>query len=209
MRTGGATAGPHVEASRRVPVHTQVKLAITKYLVGGATKDVSTALEMLMTENIAQLPAEATEEALDFRERELYTQQTEAIFLRDLPSLRCLFECYADGGGGGRADLMSVSEFDQLLTHTRLYDAEFTRREAARAFARARMRVVDELKHRNKLIHLSFVDFLEAHRRAHMHDMHMHMYIHMCTCIHVCTCACGAPRVHVCVRGCVYLRASM
>ena len=57
---------------------------------------------------------------------------------------------------------MSLSEFDLLLAHTRIYDAEFTRREAARAFTRARMRVTDELKHRNKLIQLSFVDFLEA-----------------------------------------------
>ena len=62
-----------------------------------------------------------------FRERELYTQDTEAIFVKELPALRALFECYADGGGGGRADLMSLSEFDLLLAHTRIYDAEFTR----------------------------------------------------------------------------------
>ena len=55
-------------------------------------------------------------------------QSTEAIYIKELPALRALFECYADGGGGGRADLMSMSEFDLLLTHTRLYDAEFTRR---------------------------------------------------------------------------------
>ena len=40
---------------------------------------------------------------------------------------------------------MSLSEFDLLLAHTRIYDAEFTRREAARAFTRARMRVTNEL----------------------------------------------------------------
>ena len=38
---------------------------------------------------------------------------------------------------------MSLSEFDLLLAHTRIYDAEFTRREAARAFTRARMRATD------------------------------------------------------------------
>ena len=58
----------------------------------------------------------------------LYTQDTEGIYIKELPALRALFECYADGGGGGRADLMSLSEFDLLLTHTRIYDAEFTRR---------------------------------------------------------------------------------
>jgi hypothetical protein len=41
---------------------------------------------------------------------------------------------------------MSLSEFDLLLAHTRIYDAEFTRREAARAFTRARMHATDELQ---------------------------------------------------------------
>ena len=124
-----------------------IKIGIDKYLSGGATNDVSEAVEMLMANNIAKLPAEPiSEDAVKaFRERELYTQDTEAIFVKELPALRALFECYADGGGGGRADLMSLSEFDLLLAHTRIYDAEFTRREAARAFTRARMRVTDEL----------------------------------------------------------------
>ena len=106
-----------------------IKIGIDKYLSGGATNDVSEAVEMLMANNIAKLPAEAiSEDAVKaFRERELYTQDTEDTFVKELPALRALFECYADGGGGGRADLMSLSEFDLLLAHTRIYDAEFTR----------------------------------------------------------------------------------
>ena len=85
-----------------------IKIGIDKYLSGGATNDVSEAVEMLMANNIAKLPAEAiSEDAVKaFRERELYTQDTEAIFVKELPALRALFECYADGGGGGRAALM-------------------------------------------------------------------------------------------------------
>ena len=46
-------------------------MGIDKYLSGGATNDVSEAVEMLMTNNIAKLPTEATEECQAFREREL------------------------------------------------------------------------------------------------------------------------------------------
>ena len=46
--------------------------------------------------------------------------------------------------------------------HLRLYDSEFRPLQAAQAFARARMRTADEIKDRHKLLHLSFVDFLEA-----------------------------------------------
>ena len=96
--------------------------------------------------------------------------QVHCICMHTWPSLRASFpKVYAAGDGhiGDDLDssqLLSYSEYRQLLRDTELLDQSFCPREASLTFVLARMRVVDErsLASRAKQTQLGFEEFLEA-----------------------------------------------
>ena len=139
-----------------------IKLAIARY-VGVETEETAEALEKLLADKVApRLRAEARVDANAVRDSTLYTLEVEAVLRAQLPSLLSLFEAYATPGPTGAADLLALPAWLDVLQQLRLYDTDFTPREAVFAFLHSGMRVVDEVKARHKLLHLTLLDFCEA-----------------------------------------------
>jgi len=146
-----------------------VKVALVGYVQSGEVDDVSEAVEKLMTERVRDLlPAETATDPNEFRDSTLYNLEIEAIFRTHLTSLHAIFEAYAGAGPTGGADLMSLSEWLSLISNLELFDSDFTPRDATLAFQSSRMRVVDEIKARVRLLNISFIDFFEAMLRVAM-----------------------------------------
>ena len=113
-------------------------------------------------ERVSRLPQEARIDPNVFRDDFLYTVEVEGVFKAQLRSLYALYECYAGEGPNGTAALLSLPEWLEMLVHLDLFDRDFTPREATLAFQWARMRVVDEIKGRSRMMNICFIDFLEA-----------------------------------------------
>jgi len=142
-----------------------VKQALAKYYATGMVTHPAVAVEKMCLDHLAKsLPPEARlmERSNSFREHTLYKMDIEAAFLQYFNVLRAIFYGYARSGPCGSRDLMSLSEWLEIMRHLELYDPDFTPREATIAFQFSRMRVVDEIKSRIKMSAICFVDFLEA-----------------------------------------------
>ena len=143
-----------------------VKLAASAYL-GSESEEIADAVEKLLQEQLVRtLPPAVLTDQQELRETTLYTLDIEAVLRANLETLASLFGGYARGGPGADGELLSLPEWLTLLAHLDLYDAEFTAKDATLAFLHSRMRVVDEIKARVRVTHLSLVDFCEALTRV-------------------------------------------
>ena len=126
------------------------------------------ALERLVCEHVAKhsLPTARVDRDV-FRTSKLYCADVEAVLKRHMGSLRALYAHYAssdaDADLKSRGESLSMAEWMRMLTDAELIDSvRLTKKEGALAFLWAQMFVADELKRREKMIHLPFEGFLEA-----------------------------------------------
>jgi len=165
-----------------------VRVAIAKYVHAGQTlrrrsssskqiADVSEALEELLVSNIVpNLPAEANVISDQFREKRLYRRDMHAALEEKEMPLSAIFDFYASsidepetdkpkiGGVDSFAqDLhMNINEWLALCEDSKLLDKDFTRHSAVLCFVWSQPFVTDEARKRDKMSNLSYVDFLEA-----------------------------------------------
>jgi len=155
-----------------------VRTAAMCFVQTGATGDMSTAVELLLTQlEERHTGAVWRQDTYLFREWNCYTQQTDTILRKHESSISLVYAIYAEeelgngynalGGMDGlnsRRCLLSAEEFLQMLEDLGLFDASFSRRDATLCFVWSRMRVADEAStaSRLKLVHHSIEDFYEA-----------------------------------------------
>jgi hypothetical protein len=152
-----------------------VRIAIIRYVLTRQIPDVSDALHELFNQVLDQKLDNAVLQDSDiFRKKYCYIRSTTDVLTKYEPSLRVLYNMYAqadqgDGKGlnmgiANKKDKISYEEWQRLTRDLRLLDESFTPRLATLCFTWSKMRVIDEssLKGRAKLLHLSFEDFLEA-----------------------------------------------
>lgn len=108
-----------------------VRLSIEKFVKTKLCSDISDAVERLCRAHIARLPSGAVQNSNVFRTRYCYIERIDRVCRRHLPTLRALYDRYADvpgGRAGGTAvldsrDLMSVSEWITFVTHIGLIES--------------------------------------------------------------------------------------
>ena len=156
-----------------------VRIAVIKYAKeesteqGGAEASGPTlapALERLLTEAVLpKVPVEALHDSDVFRRQRLYTHEVAAVFARYDTSLKAVYETFSAAkfdarqtDTRARASLMELDEWTLLLQSAGLLDGLFTKRHASLCFVWAQPFTTDDLKRRTALVHLQYVDFLEA-----------------------------------------------
>ena len=157
---------------------------------GKKIADVSEALEVLLTKDIApNLPAEGQVVPDVFRRGRLYTRGIADAAERAEAQLRAIFDFYAATGDDPDAEAakptvrgaeiyarelnLSMDEWFTMLEDAQLIDepvdgkpAGFDRRAAVFCFLWSSTFVTDEVKRREKMQNLNFVDFIEALARV-------------------------------------------
>ena len=111
----------------------------------------------------------------EFRRQYCYTRETSAMLSHHLPSLRSIFEIYAEKGTGGpepdgATDMMSAAQWFALMRDLGLAK-ECGVRQLHLIFAQSRMAVIDEARtraHQGQLTQLPFEGFCEAMVRLAM-----------------------------------------
>ena len=141
--------------------------------------DVSEALEALLTRDVApNLPPEARVVPDVFRERRLYSKPIAEALERAETMLHALFDFYAASmddqdapdakpvvAGGdlyARTLNLSLDEWLTMLDDAGLIDDDLTRQRAILCFVWSQPCVTDEVRRREKMQHLSYIDFCEA-----------------------------------------------
>lgn len=157
-----------------------------RYVQTGEDPDVSRAVRRMFERDILPAMKEghggggpgyeghadgALQDSNDFRRRACYMWETDDVITEHKKAIKAIFDGYAKGEAGGDAalqELLSLEEWQALMTDAELIDDEFTMREAVLAFVWSRHRVVDERppKARTKLTNLSLEDFYEALMRV-------------------------------------------
>jgi len=139
-----------------------VRVAVAKYIKSGKCGDVSEAVEILCTECIApNLCPEAVLIPNAFREQRLYFEEIAEVYEEHEDFLKALYQFYANYSG---QKMMQMEGFILFCEQCALLGPKtgVSKREAKLIYAWSQMQVSDEIKKRQKLISLSFVDFLEA-----------------------------------------------
>lgn len=139
-----------------------VRVAIAKYIRSKEVDDVSEAVELLCTACIQpNLCPEAVMVPNNFRERKLYFEEIAEFFEDHEPFLRAVYTFYAFLCGH---KLMQMEGWISMCEACCLLGTKtgVSKREAKLVYAWSQMQVSDEIKKRNKMISLTFVDFLEA-----------------------------------------------
>lgn len=139
-----------------------VRVAIAKYIKSKEVQDVSDAVEMLCTACIQpNLCPEAVIVPNDFRERKLYFEEIAEFFEDHEPFLRAVYTFYAHLRGH---KLMQMEGWISMCEACCLLGPKtgVSKRELKLIYAWSQMQISDEIKKRNKMISLTFVDFLEA-----------------------------------------------
>ena len=148
-----------------------VRMAIAYYVHGGQCTDVSDAVGQFMTEKVApHLPDEAVQSSNAFRKRFCYTERTSRVLEAHLPSLRSLYDQYAEASHDMRDrladdDLMSIGEWLYFVKHLGLVDGgQVTVLLAKQIFLWSRIRSLHSRteKAERRLRHMTFEDFMEA-----------------------------------------------
>ncbi|CAM9640570.1 unnamed protein product [Chrysoparadoxa australica] len=144
-----------------------LRIAVRKY--NDAAPTCADMLRRLMEGNVLQCPAEALEPPDTFRKNRLYKEDVDAVLGSHQKPLQLIYKKYSMLNPVGGKAALGLDEWKVLLTDCRLLGGEgqsaalrAQMREARNAFYRARMIVSDEIRKRDKLFNLSFVDFLEA-----------------------------------------------
>jgi len=143
-----------------------VRISIAKYIRTGRSNDVSEALEMLIERDILpNISAFAAHDHDIFRHEQLYKMETELAILKYERSLREIYRAYSafdDDALSSKGDRMSLDEWSRLMKDARLIDSHFTKRESHLCFFWSISFVADEVDRRQKMINMTFVDFLEG-----------------------------------------------
>ena len=144
-----------------------VRVAIAKYIKGGHTRDVSEALETLLVEDMGKkTPPEARHMNDLFRRAQLYTVPINDVLHRNEASLRAVYEYYSAGDDEMATTLagqsMSLQEWLAMLRDCGITDEHFTKKLATLCFVWSMPMTTDEIKRRQWLMNLRFVDFMEA-----------------------------------------------
>jgi len=152
-----------------------VRIAVMKYVQPKTIPDVSEALLHLFDSDIEPRLDEAAklDPNQDLRSASrCYNEEVDTVLRSHEKSLRALFDGYGATAAATEghvtakleAKLLAYDEWMQFVTQCGLLDIDVSAREATMAFARARMRYIDEesLKGKIKATQLSFEDFLEA-----------------------------------------------
>ena len=139
-----------------------VRVAVAKYIKSKQVTDVSEAVEKLCVECIQpNLCPEAVLVPNHFRERRLYFEEIAEIFEHHEPFLRAVYGFYSYLHGHKQ---MQMEGWIDMCEHAKLLGPKtgVSKREAKLIYAWSQMQVSDEIKKRNKLISMTFVDFIEA-----------------------------------------------
>ena len=149
-----------------------VRIAIMKFIIGGQMTNVAEAVRKLFEEHLEPNLAgggPSSFDANDFRQNACYQEETDAVLVEFMPSIRALFAVAAatdnyDVANKAASEVLSFQEWMRMMKVFDLIDQEFTVREASLAFLWSRMRVVDDTSKHSKLRleNLSLEDFYEA-----------------------------------------------
>jgi len=145
-----------------------IRLAINKYVKSNTTRDVSDATVRLIEHDmVARLPEGATHDIDTFRRARLYRVKVAEVLRKNEKWLQLVFKHYSVSGSkdvtvGGLDPLMGSDEWENFCHDVGIIDAEVTQREVRLCFIWSQTFVSDEIKRREKLINMTFVDFLEA-----------------------------------------------
>ena len=163
--------------NRQEFLQTLVRMAVVVYVSRGTIGDVSDAVTRLMVGNLAPyLPPQATQSSNAFRKRFCYIEKTSLILEANAPSLKALYDLYADvshnvGDSMRDNDAMSIGEWLAFLKHTGLIESgQISIPMAKQIFLWSRLRSLSKrsLDAEIQLRHLTFTDFLEALVRLSM-----------------------------------------
>jgi hypothetical protein len=140
-----------------------IRIAIAKYIESGQINDVPTAVRKLMAEHFAPNKGEGScnaliEDASKFRKAHVYQEDTDNVLREHIGFLRKVFKGYTRDSDRG----MIVKEFITMLRDMDFLNSDFTQREAKLAFVWSKVRVIDEVQNRSKIMLMSFLDFLEC-----------------------------------------------
>jgi len=141
-----------------------VHVALYKYINNGEVKDVSEAVQRLLTRDIRPHPTVIMDPD-KFRREYCYTEGVTRALARREASLRCIFAGVSGGGRtGAAAQLISLSEWTAFLEAIGFIGADLTLRDACFAFVWSRMGVVNGREGRGYLREsgLPFEGFLEV-----------------------------------------------
>jgi len=144
-----------------------VRVAIAKYIKTGLTADVSEALDELIAVDILPNVSPFAHHDHDrFRNDQLYSEATEIAILKYWSSLKEIYRRYSssdeDNAAASKAEQMSLVEWRRLMKDAAMLDGRFTKRESNLCVIYSQCFVADEVNRRNKLVQMTFVDFLEA-----------------------------------------------
>jgi len=150
-----------------------VKIAAMRYVISGSVRDMSVALEKLAAHVTPKLPRYARHNADDFRAKNCYIEETDAVLRKYEHTISVLYAIYSasDHDLGSKANagtvnksLMGYDEYLGMITDLELIEPSFSMREAKLSFIWSRMRAIDELhpKCRVKIYNLTLEDFYEA-----------------------------------------------
>ncbi|KAK3251875.1 hypothetical protein CYMTET_38797 [Cymbomonas tetramitiformis] len=146
-------------------VEAVVRLAIAKHGMKTDTDDVSEAVDMLLErEIIPNLCPEATEDADVFRHERLYNEENDLVLHEHQTFLRACYNLFKQLGLKQKHSHLGMEGFLNMLEASSLLGPAtgFSKREAKLVMIWSKMSVVDEIRHRNRAVSLTFVDFLEA-----------------------------------------------
>jgi len=139
-----------------------VRIAIAKFGRGVETDDVSDAVDILCQRCVdPNLCPEAVIDNNEFRRDRLYREEIAEIFESHEKLLRA---CYAFYRSEYRAKLLPQEGFVQFCQQAGLISLAtgMSPREAKLIFGQSQMVVVDEVKKRERVYSMTFVDFLDA-----------------------------------------------
>ena len=151
-----------------------VRVATVKYAKEGHTASISLGLERLISEDmLPNVPEEAMHDADVFRRERLYTHEVAATFHKHEPSLKALYTVFSatkfdskQKDTHARATVMELDEWTAMLSMAGVIDDDFTKRHASLCFIWSQSFCTDDLKRRRDLVHMKYVDFLEALARV-------------------------------------------
>jgi len=115
---------------------------------------------------------QALHDSDDFRRKRLYKRDVHEVLSKYRASLNAIFDYYSAGADSHvittEGKVMSQDEWDAFLADAGLVGvdhgstSELTKEASELAFVWSQTFVTDEIKRREKMIHLTFTDFLEA-----------------------------------------------
>jgi len=162
--------------SRQEFLQVLIRIAVARYIkprrrgVPPLLTDVSEAVHEMLTGHIEpRLDPAALQVSNDFREKNVYIQETDEVLNANYDTLRALYESYS-AKEHDRSDLtadskmLGIDEWLDLCIDLQLIDDEFTLREARLCFLWSRLRVADEsdAAQRRAMCNLRFEDFAEC-----------------------------------------------